>query len=193
MPSILRFSGIGFGRSIWMLVTVVALVGTAQGATAPYNYFSYTGTPGSWIGQGRSSYFISSETNWTFYADFDATRNHVALHARRTDPNPPLSDYYWDLDLAPPAGQSLVPGLYDNAARYPFQSPSQPGMWLSGNHRGDNQISGYYHILEAEYGPGNTISRFAVDFRQFDETNPNQWVDGQFRYNSTVPEPSSLA
>ena len=66
-------------------------------------------------------------------------------------------------------------------------------MWLSGNHRGDNVITGYFTIHQADFGAGTTVNRFAVDFRQFDEGNPNNWVDGQFRFNATIPEPATGA
>src|SRR4029079_15317633 len=95
--------------------------------------------------------------------------------------------YYWDLELDSPGTAPLAVGLYTNATRYPFNG-SGAGMWLSGNHRGDNVISGYFNILQAEFGAGSTVNRFAVDFRQYDEGNLNNWVDGQFRFNAT-PEP----
>jgi hypothetical protein len=96
------------------------------------------------------------------------------------------------LELEAPSGSQLVPGLYTGANRWPFNGPG-PGLTLSGNHRGNNRNSGYFTVLEAVFGTGNTLNRFAVNFRQYDEGNPNNWVDGQFRFNSLVPEPSICA
>ena len=173
------------------LVALWVLAAAAPRAQAQETYFAYDSTPGSWVGAGRTDYFVSPETGWTFTGTTTTGNTLVTLSARRAQ-DPGLNDYYWDLRLAAPQGESIVPGLYEGAARYPFQSPDQPGMTLSGNHRGNNRNAGYFRVLEAEYS-GDRLVRFAVDFKQFDEANPNQWVEGQWRYNATVPEPAALA
>ncbi len=71
-------------------------------------------------------------------------------------------------------------------------------MWFTAPGRGDNQISGWFNVLEATYSPidGSVVS-FAVDFQQYDELSTTNWTEGSIRYNSsipvTVPEPSSAA
>ena len=173
------------------LVALCVFAAFATRAQAQVTYFSYDSTPGSWVGAGRTNYFVSPDTGWTFTGGTATGNNFVSLSARRPQ-DPQLSNYYWDLQLAAPRGQTIMPGLYEGAARYPFQSANQPGLTLSGNHRGNNENAGFFRVLEAEYS-GNTLVRFAVDFKQFDEGNPNQWVEGQWRYNSLLPEPSALA
>lgn len=161
-------------------------------AGAQVTEFAFTSSPGSWVGHGYLNYYVSPATNWTFSASTNSAHTYVGLHARSLDPSAPTSNYYWDLDLESAFDQPLLPGLYENCYRYPFNPTSQPGMWLSGNHRGDNQITGYFRVLEAEYS-GSTVVRFAVEFKQYDEGVLSNWVDGRFFYNSTIPEPVAVS
>lgn len=118
-------------------------------------------------------------------------------------------DAYWSFDFAAPSynpvtntndGQPLTVGFYNNATRWPFNSPTKPGLSVSGNGRGDNQLSGWFNVLEIAYGSNGDILRFAVDFRQYDEnlTMSGPSLYGSLRFNSAiplspVPESSTLA
>jgi hypothetical protein len=151
--------------------------------------FRFTSTPGSWVGHGYLTYEVTPDDGWSFTATTWPGHSWVKLSTRSLDPNASLDNYYWNLTLEAPNGKPLSPGYYPGAIR--FSSSSAPGMQLSGNHRANNIISGYFTVYEAEFGLGDTLSRFAVDFRQYDEGNPNNWVDGQWRFNATVPQPST--
>lgn len=165
----------------------------AQPALAQETAFRFTSTPGSWVGHGYLNYSVSPATNWSFTATASPDHTYVRLSARSLDPNAPTSNYYWDLELESPNASPLAPGTYTGATRYPFNDPGEPGLTLSGNHRGNNENAGYFTIFQAEFGAGSIVNRFAVNFRQYDEGNPNNWVDGQFRFNATVPEPGTMA
>jgi hypothetical protein len=115
----------------------------------------------------------------------------------------------WTFDFAAPSydsatntddGSPLHVGFYNNAKLLPFNSPTQPGMEISGAGRSDAAVTGWFNVLEVEYGPSEDITRFAVDFRQFDEssnmTGPSLY--GSLRFNSSipitpVPEPEAYA
>jgi hypothetical protein len=81
------------------------------------------------------------------------------------------------------------------ATRWPFQYPSAPGLDFSGDGRGDNTLTGYFNVLEIQYGSGNSIVSFAADFVQYDEGHMDWWNQGSIRFNSSlpIPEPSTLA
>jgi hypothetical protein len=99
----------------------------------------------------------------------------------------PDTDLHWFyLDLAVPQGQTLQPGFYPSATRYPFEASSVPGLSLYGDGRGDNQSTGYFDILEISYS-GTLLESLAVDFVQYDELNPDAISSGSLRYNSTIP------
>ena len=49
-----------------------------------------------------------------------------------------------------PFNEVLSPGVYSDTARFPFQDADQPGLTLSGNHRGNNRNGGFFEVFEAE-------------------------------------------
>jgi hypothetical protein len=93
----------------------------------------------------------------------------------------------WRLSFAPPSGQTLGVGVYENALRYPFQGPSTPGLEISGNSHGCNQLIGRFVVREFVRNGGH-VERFSVDFEQHCEQGLAA-LDGGFRYNSTDPLP----
>lgn len=100
---------------------------------------------------------------------------------------------YWNLYVAAPQGETLAVGSYANATRWPFQLATAPGLDFSGNHRGNNRLTGSFDILELSYSVEG-ISSAAIDFLQYDEEGLNGWIKGALRYNSTIsvaltPEP----
>ena len=53
-------------------------------------------------------------------------------------------------------------------------------------------LTGYFNVLQAVYDTNGQVVSFAVDFLQYDEGIVGDWNTGSIRYNSTVPEPSSI-
>jgi hypothetical protein len=73
---------------------------------------------------------------------------------------------YWDFDFAAPAGTVLLPGLYTQAQRYPFQTGTTPGLSIYGNGAGCNTLTGTFSIEELARDPGTGLSRFSATFEQ---------------------------
>jgi len=94
----------------------------------------------------------------------------------------------WSLDFAAPRGETLRPGPYEDATRYPFQSPTLPGLSISGDGRGCNTLTGRFHVIEISYSTEGEINRFAVDFEQHCEGGEPA-LFGSLRYNATVGFP----
>lgn len=85
-------------------------------------------------------------------------------------------------------GQLLEDGVYTDAQRFPFNSPTLPGMTISGNGSGDNQDSGWFDILNIAYNPNGTLASLAVDFEQYDNaTESGPGLYGSSRFNSSLP------
>lgn len=173
-------------------VGLVLLMGTSTQASD--TAFSFTAAPGGWVAGGRTSYAISPAAGWTFSAS-GTGYGTVRLSANRVGggASTNYTDYYWNLDLKAPNGGRLLPGAYEGATREPFSGPDEPGLNLVGNHRGNNIVAGRFDVLEAGYGASGLVERFSVNFTQYDEGSPNQWIVGSFRYNATVPEPAAAA
>jgi hypothetical protein len=92
----------------------------------------------------------------------------------------------WGFQFAPPIGQSLAAGLYENAD-LDF-STAAPYISISGRSKGCDAgtTTGKFEVLELVYTPGNpsVIEQLAVNF----EYHCNGWTAlwGVIRFNSTV-------
>ncbi len=165
-----------------LLALVILLPASAiAGQTVLY----FNSTPGDYIGQGKEMIWTAEDP-----ADFTAWRNYGGGVSISMDNFSYVSDYsqeaWWDLDFAPPYGTQLAVGSYEGATRYPFQASDEPGLSVSGDGRGCNQLSGRFDILELAYGTGGRVERFAADFEQRCE-NFMPPLYGSIRYNSDVP------
>ena len=180
---------------------VASCVSATAGGLAQTGSVYFHGEPGSWV----SGAVGAPDATWVHGVDGIFTVN------TNFDQGASISyegDSWWRFDFAAPTydpvtntnnGQHLHVGLYSNATRFPFNSPTKPGMDISGNGRGNNQESGWINVLEVTY-VGNEITSLAVDFRQFDEsmTQTGPSLYGSLRINSSipltaVPEPASVA
>ncbi len=149
---------------------------TANAAT----YIYFRSEPGDYIGQGieqtfttEDGVFIASNSLNVVTIDFDGSS-------------------WWTLDFAAPEGQQLQPGPYEEATRYPFQSPTGPGLSIYGDGRGCNTLTGRFDVLEAVYTVSGEIERFAADFEQHCEGDEAA-LFGSVRYNATVGIPAKVS
>lgn len=182
-----------FRRFRFALVAVICLWSAAFTKGGMITQLDYTASPQSWTGDGMTSYVVSPSAGWTFTSTVSDDLTSIDLKAVRSVQSGPEE---FELQLKAPAGQTLVPGVYNNAARYGFQNKTAPGLAFTGNGRGDNTVTGSFTILQAnftpQHGAGPATDDFAVQFQQFDDGITNEWVDGEFLVNASVPEPSSL-
>lgn len=65
-----------------------------------------------------------------------------------------------------PSGKSLTPGTYTGATRYPFNEGTEPGLSLSGNGRGCNQLTGTFTVSAVEFGPQGYVKKLDATFVQ---------------------------
>jgi hypothetical protein len=156
---------------------VLALVSTALPVVAaPATLWTMTSDPGDFIGQGQTYSYAPADSDFSALHD---SPNTVVLSVSS------FPEYWWYASFAAPKGQTLVPGIYEAATRFPFQAPNRPGLDVSGTGRGCDEQSGRFVVLEAVYGPNGEVERFAVDFEQHCERQPPALL-GSIRYNSDV-------
>lgn len=100
----------------------------------------------------------------------------------------------WAVDLHAPFGAALTPGPYEGATRYPFQSPTKPGLSVSGASRGCNARTGRFDVLEVAYRSDGKVQRFAADFKQHCEGVATA-LRGSIRFNASasLPPPADPA
>lgn len=181
-----------------ILSFVVLTVNSVSAATL----FTLDSSPTSWVGQGESI-FVTPEDGYLFTTT-GSSLNHVSMRIASLnspfgpDWNPSSGDpyNYWTLDLAAPFNDPLDVGFYGNTARYPFQDIDQPGLTLSGNHRGNNRNGGFFELLEITFDTNSVLSNLAVGFTQYGEELESWWITGSLHYNSStstpVPEPATI-
>ncbi|MBL8181806.1 MAG: carboxypeptidase regulatory-like domain-containing protein [Blastocatellia bacterium] len=102
------------------------------------------------------------------------------------------SDENWSIQFSTrKIGTGIVPGFYNNAIRYPFETTT-PGLSISGNGRGCNQLSGNFTVHDADFDTTVTpvrINRFAATFEQHCEGFSPAFY-GTIYYNYTPSGPS---
>jgi|GEM_PF-2684282 len=94
----------------------------------------------------------------------------------------------WSIEVAPPTGTTLVPGVYPNFSSFP-EDITRPYVRFSGNGRGCNDGTGDVIVHELARRADGTIDRLAIDFTQACADLPPTTVStGIIRYNSTIPD-----
>lgn len=121
--------------------------------------FSFSGDEGDWISGGQSyAYSTSSQDRLNVSANTGNGVVTLSVDGANGD--------WWTLDLAAPSGQALTPGTYTGATRYPFNAATAPGLDLSGNGRGCNQLTGTFTVSAVEFGPQGYVKKLDAAFEQ---------------------------
>ncbi|NDW23097.1 hypothetical protein [Alteromonas hispanica] len=168
--------------SIEVVITAPSGYSVIEGMTISYvepmsTILSFDSPQGDYIGGGQSRFFTDADGVFNVNS-YEESANYLDVSFNGND--------WWNLDLAAPSDEIIGVGVYEGARRYPFQSPTSPGLSFTGSGRGCNQSSGRFEIFELSYNESGEVESLAVDFEQSCElTNPT--LKGQFRYNSNMP------
>ncbi|CAL9658723.1 hypothetical protein [Streptomyces sp. enrichment culture] len=121
--------------------------------------FGFSGDADDYISGGRSyAYTTASQDRLNVSGDTGNGAVTVSVDGANGD--------WWTLNLAAPAGKVLTPGTYTGATRYPFNEGTEPGLSLSGNGRGCNQLTGTFTISAVEFGPQGYVQKLDATFEQ---------------------------
>jgi hypothetical protein len=135
---------------------------------------------GDYIGGGRSySYTPESST-----IAAGGTRRGVSFGVRAP------GSVYWDGSFSPADGDIIAPGRYTGATRDPFRGTG-PGIEITGNGRGCNQIAGEFTVNEATFEQDGRLRTVSIDFEQHCEGGTPA-LRGTFEYragDTTPPAP----
>ncbi|MBD1902739.1 hypothetical protein NDI44_11595 [Trichocoleus sp. DQ-A3] len=138
--------------------------------------------PGDYIGLGLEQIFTPADVNFEVFRNTDNSVSFSANNFGRSNWENPI---WWYLDFAAPKDMPLVTGNYGGAYRFPFQSPTHPGLSVSGDGRGCNTLTGQFIVLDAAYGSSGNVERFDAIFQQNCEGFMPP-LYGRIRYNATV-------
>jgi len=181
-------------RKISLLLLMFALCLNLNQSFAAYatsgSVYLYA-EPGSYVGEGIGA----EEVLWTHGVEglLSVTRNFDQGVSVLFD-----DGHFWNFNFAAPTydpitntndGNELEIGFYNNATRFGTNSPTRPGLDFSGNGRGNNTLGGWFNVLDVTYAGSGDVLSFAVDFRQFDESEdmigPSTY--GSLRINTDIP------
>lgn len=157
-----------------ILLFLFAFVQFASNARAD-TFIYFNSQPGDYIGGGVQRIYTSPGGTIT------TSRVSGGVEVVYRD-----STDWWYLDFVPPASSQLSAGSYEQATRYPFQSPTKPGLSIDGNGRGCNQSTGYFVVREAVYDSSGNVLTLAIDFEQHCEGGVPALL-GVVRINSSIP------
>lgn len=172
----------------------------SPGASPNFNVqgsFTMQGTrvrePGSsfdrtdWVAAGLSWVFTTGVNNTTMTMFQAPGPSPAPLNLTSIDvnvrgiPNPPprTSETNFGVRLAAINGQNLTVGSYPNARR--FATATNPGLDISGDGRGNNQVFGNFTILDLVKDANGRVVRLSVDLEVHGESPDNPATHAQVR------------
>ncbi len=157
--------------------SLVAPVAPRESASAsPYadNFVTMVGHRGDWISQGVSRFFHPG--NAAIGASWGNRRNTVAVGVNG-------GQYGEDFrfEFTAPAGEPLKVGDYEGAQRAAFAELGRPGIDISGEHRGCNEIAGRFTVKDIALDPRGRVARLWIVYQQnCEKTGPP--LIGEIRY-----------
>jgi hypothetical protein len=152
---------------------------------------SFSGDSGDYISGGKSYSYDTSKGDALDVSSAKGSTFSLRITGYNGD--------WWTLDLDAPGspdrpvpGQSavLVPGTYSPAHRYPFNGTG-PGLDLSGNGRGCNELTGSFTITKAVFS-GSYVQSFDATFEQHCE-NGTTAARGQVHIANAPAPPGTAA
>src|SRR5690349_7732737 len=108
--------GLIFALAVIFTMNVDPWISIAR-AQSEGTFLSFRSQSGDFIGGGQSLIFMPTESQFSSMVNQDNREIAVSVF-------PPGS--FWFLNMEAPAGQQLLPGVYQGATRWPFQEPSTP-------------------------------------------------------------------
>ncbi|NET51721.1 MAG: hypothetical protein F6K09_24350, partial [Merismopedia sp. SIO2A8] len=157
---------------------------------------------GDYIGQGKEWFYQPTDGRFSIRRNFDKGVNFNFSNFGHSGSQRSI---WWNAEFAAPFEQQLLPGLYEGATRFPFQSSNNPGFSFTGNGRGCNRSGSRFEVLEIGYDDAGVVSSFDAIFAQYCENvsaTATPAIFGRVRYNAgavttnddaaSVPEPSML-
>jgi hypothetical protein len=147
--------------------------------------------PGDYVGQGREWFYAPTDGKFSISRNFDKGVNFGFSNFGLVDFQ---ESTWWNANFAAPFEQTLMPGFYDGATRFPFQNASKSGLDFGGDGRGCNRLGGRFDILEAKYESDGTVSSFDAVFAQYCENEAATGTPalfGRVRYNASNTDVAS--
>jgi hypothetical protein len=153
------------------LAALTLLKGVTLTAETSYRYQS---EPGDYIGGGQSNRYNSKNATIGLSGTAENLTFSVVTQTE-----------FWFLQLAAPAGELLHPGHYYDAERASFRTGRAPGLDVSGDGRGCNQVWGGITINQIEADANGTVTLLDATFIHQCESSTAPRLFGAGKYNAS--------
>lgn len=132
-------------------------VGSAAPCLTGGNILFFDGDAGNFIFSGKQTVSLAA---WTMSGTAGSVHAHVV-------PTSQTQGLWWDLyfDATKLPNPVLMPQVYNDAERYPFQSTGKPGFDVGGDGRGCNTETARFQIEDLVWN-GSTIQSMTATFEQ---------------------------
>jgi hypothetical protein len=163
------------GLAVAVGLTTALAEPAAAATTTPVavTKYSYTSAAGDYIGQGGSASYTPSTATITAGGDAQYARFRVS-----TDTT------WWDVELAAPVGEKLHPGVYRDAERAAFRTGRSPGLDVSGDGRGCNEVYGQFSVNQLETDASGAITVLDATYTQHCESADAPALKGVVKYRA---------
>jgi hypothetical protein len=155
MKAFWRRSALTAALSLTAAAGGLLVTGTAHAQTVATGSMTFGGDSGDYISQGKSYSYSTANGDALSVSSSTGSTVSVSVDASNGD--------RWTLDLDAPGTKVLAAGTYSGAHRYPFNGAG-PGLDLSGEGRGCNELSGSFTVTTAVFGPQGYVQTFDATF-----------------------------
>ncbi|RDD84857.1 hypothetical protein [Streptomyces parvulus] len=169
------------------LASITATIGLTAGLSAPaaaapgspvaVTKYSHSSEAGDYIGQGAKAAYTPATATITAGGDAEYVRFRVWVESGE-------DVTWWDVDLAAPRGEKLRPGVYRNAERASFRTGRSPGLDVSGDGRGCNEVWGQFSVNQIETDDTGAISVLDASYVQRCESGDAPALRGVVKYQA---------
>lgn len=163
----------GLTATVGLTTALAAPAAAATGTPVAVTKYSHSSRPGDYMGQGATASYTPKTATISAGGSAEYVRFRVS-----TD------DTWWDVDLAAPQGEKLHPGVYRNAERAAFRTGRSPGLDVSGDGRGCNEVYGQFSVNQIETDADGTITALDATYTQHCESATAPALTGVVKYRA---------
>jgi hypothetical protein len=151
---------------------VTAVVSAPTPSSPAQTLYQYNSQPGDYIGGGISNSYTPANAT----IGLSGSANSVFFYVNTAIES-------WSIPLTAPVGEQLHPGTYYNAEGA-FQTGRAPGLYVSGDGRGCDQIYGTFAINQIATDVSGNVTLLDATFTQQCESDTAPLLQGIVKFNA---------
>jgi hypothetical protein len=150
---------------------------TRNSSERMYGRIEISGSPGEYLTDGRERSFLSDADQFLLEEELGKIRIDVNSGS-------------WEIDLSTSDGRPFTARRYAGAQRDGFADSGHPGMSVSGEGHGCNEIAGEFTIRDISYKENRLVHLSAIGIQHCDGSKKNLQIDLDLWNTSVLPNNS---